>query len=214
MPRSVEVKICGITTPEARDAAVEAGASMLGFTFFPRSPRHLEPERAAELARSMPVSVGRVALLVNASDSMIERVVATLDPTLLQLHGSETPERCAQIRGSFGIHVMRAVGIKEASDIETARSFATVCERLLLDAKAPDDATRPGGNARTFDWSLVAGLDLGVPWLLAGGLTPDNVAEAIRVTGCAGVDVSSGVESAPGVKDPDLIRRFVAAARA
>ncbi|MCR9256533.1 MAG: phosphoribosylanthranilate isomerase [Alphaproteobacteria bacterium] len=214
MPSSVEVKICGISTPEARDAAVDAGASMLGFVFFPRSPRNVSLEHARDLAAGMPVSVGRVPLLVNASDNMIGQVVDAIDPTLLQLHGSETPERCAQIQSTFGIHVMKAVGIASGGDVLRAKQFADVCDRLLLDAKPRPGADRPGGNAERFDWSLVADLDLGIPWLLAGGLTPDNVAEAIRVTGCPGVDVSSGVESAPGVKDPELIRRFVAAARA
>ena len=218
MAANTLVKICGISTQIARDAVVDAGADFIGFTFFAKSPRNVSPAEAKALADGIPEEVRRVALTVNPSDALIEEITAALGSArgsaLFQLHGAETPNRCQEIKDRFGVQVMKAVGIQDQLDVETARSYAKVCDLLLLDAKPPKDATRPGGNAVTFDWSLVAGLDLGVPWLLAGGLTPDTVGDAIVATDCPGVDVSSGVEGPDRRKDPDRIHAFVRAAKA
>lgn len=208
------VKICGLTTPATLAAALEAGADMVGFVFFSKSPRHLEPAAAAALARMADRRALKTALTVDADDATLDALVAALDPDLLQLHGAETPERCAAIRARFGRPVMKALGVATADDLAVAPAYAAVCDRLLFDAKPPPGAAHPGGNGLAFDWRLIAGLDPGRPWLLSGGLTPENVAEALRLTGAPGVDVSSGVESAPGVKDPERIFTFVHAAHA
>jgi phosphoribosylanthranilate isomerase len=211
---SLIVKICGLSTEETLDAALAAGADMVGFNFFPKSPRFVSTADAAALAKRARDRAEVVALVVDMDDAAIGDVVEALQPDWLQMHGRESVERAAAIRTRFGIRTMKAVGVAGPDDLALARSYAGVAERLLLDAKPPKDATRPGGNARTFDWSLAVGFAPGVPYLLSGGLTPMNVAEAISVTGAPGVDVSSGVETAPGKKDPALIRAFVANARA
>lgn len=211
---SLIVKICGLSTEETLDAALAAGADMIGFNFFPKSPRFVSTANAAALAKRARGRAEVVALVVNMDDAAIGDVVEALQPDWLQLHGHESVERAAAIRTRFGIRTMKAVGVAGPDDLALARSYAGVADRLLLDAKPPKDATRPGGNARTFDWSLAVGFAPGVPYLLSGGLTPANVAEAIEVTGAPGVDVSSGVETAPGKKDPALIRAFIANARA
>jgi phosphoribosylanthranilate isomerase len=211
---SLIVKICGLSTEETLDAALAAGADMVGFNFFPKSPRFVNTVNAAALAKRARGRTETVALVVDMDDAAIGDLIAAVKPDWLQLHGQETIERVATIRTRFGIKTMKAVGVAGATDLALARSYAGVADRLLLDAKPPKDATRPGGNARTFDWSLAVGFAPGVPYLLSGGLTPTNVAEAIAVTGAPGVDVSSGIETAPGQKDPALIRAFVANARA
>ncbi len=205
----MQVKICGINTDAAFDAVVEAGADYLGFVFFPPSPRAVTPAQAASLAARHAGGPVRVGLFVQPDDATIAAALAALPLAALQLHGVN-PERERAIRTQFQIPVWRAVGVATQEDLPNSAGAADL---LLLDAKAPKGATRPGGNAATFDWSLLAHWSAPCRWMLAGGLTPDNVAEAIRLTGTTGVDVSSGVESAPGVKDPARIRAFIAAAR-
>jgi phosphoribosylanthranilate isomerase len=205
------VKICGVNDAAAMDAAVAAGADLVGLVFFPPSPRAVTPAQAAALARPGP---GRVGLFVDPTDAEIAAVLAALPLDLIQLHGEETPARCAEIRARFGREVMKALGIAAREDLAALAAYAPAVDRFLLDAKAPPGAPIPGGNAAPFDWSVLAGAAIPRPWLLAGGLTPENVAEAVRVAGAPGVDVSSGVERARGVKDPARIAAFVAAARA
>jgi phosphoribosylanthranilate isomerase len=208
-----EVKICGISTPEALCVAAEAGADFVGFVFFPPSPRALTPEQAGELSGSLEGGPRRVGLFVDPGDELIEAVLATTPLDLIQLHGKETPDRVATIRAAFGRPVMKALGIATEADLAQIDAFAGVADRLLLDAKPPPEATRPGGNAEAFEWRLARLRKIPVPWLLAGGLTPFNVAEAIRISGAPGVDVSSGVERVKGVKDAALIRDFIGAVR-
>ncbi|HOV03504.1 MAG TPA: phosphoribosylanthranilate isomerase [Hyphomicrobiales bacterium] len=208
-----KVKICGINSAVALDAALEAGADAVGFVFFEKSPRHIGLEDARAFADFAEARAEKVALTVDADDATLAAIVAALRPDVLQLHGHETPARIAEIRARFGLPVMKALGIATRQDLESVPAFAAVADRLLFDAKPPKGATRPGGLGVPFDWTLIAGLDVGRPFMLSGGLDPDNVAEAIRLTRPPGVDVSSGVESAPGIKDPDLIERFVAEAR-
>ncbi|MEP1585428.1 MAG: phosphoribosylanthranilate isomerase [Tateyamaria sp.] len=210
---SVSVKICGLSRPEDVSAAAEAGAAYVGLVFFEKSPRHVSLNVARALALEVPVGIAKVALVVNADDAALDALTATVPIDVLQLHGAETPQRVADVKARYGLPVMKAVGVADASDLPTLDSYAGVADQLLVDAKPPKGADLPGGNGLAFDWRLIAGRRWPVPWMLAGGLTPDNVAEAIRLTGAAQVDVSSGVESAPGVKDAELIRAFVAAAR-
>lgn len=209
----ISVKICGLTAPEHVRAAAEAGARYVGFVFFPKSPRHLEIEAAAAMAHLVPVGVAKVALTVNASDAELDRLVADVPLDMLQLHGKESPDRVADIRQRYGLPVMKAIGVAEPEDLMAIDLYSEVADQLLIDAKPPRNAELPGGNGLAFDWRLLAGRKYWRrPWMLAGGLTPDNVAEAVRMTGAQQVDVSSGVESAPGVKDAGLIRAFVDAA--
>lgn len=209
----MHVKICGLSTPESVAAAVGAGASYLGFVFFPKSPRNVTLEQARGLALDVPVGVMKVALVVNAEDAALEALLEAVPVDMLQLHGNETPERVAEIKARFGLPVMKAVGVAGADDLPALDTYAAVADQLLLDAKAPKGYDLPGGNGLSFDWRLIAGREIAAPWVLAGGLMPDNVAEAIRLTGARQVDVSSGVESAPGVKDLDRIAAFVRAAK-
>ena len=208
----LRVKICGLTSVEAVRSAVDAGAAYLGFNFFPPSPRAISLVRAAELALATPPGPVKVALVVDADDTLIDSI-AELPIDMLQLHGKETPERLAAIRKRTGLPVMKAIGIRDRADLDAIAPFARVADQLLIDAKPPEGATRPGGNAISFDWGLIANYRWPVPWLLAGGLTAENVAEAARLTHARQVDVSTGVESAPGVKDPAKIRAFLEAAR-
>jgi phosphoribosylanthranilate isomerase len=210
----VLVKICGLKTADAVDAAVAAGADMVGFVFFKRSPRHVTPAIAGGLAARVPVGVIKTALTVDATNDELAAITGNGAVDLLQLHGHETPERVVEVGRKFGLPVMKALPIAEPDDVAAARAYEGVADRLLFDAKPPSGADRPGGNALAFDWGLLAGTRWNVPWLLAGGLTPDNVAAAIRLSGAPGVDVSSGVESAPGVKDAGLIEAFIRAAKA
>ena len=209
----MQVKICGLKTPESVAAAVDAGASYLGFVFFPKSPRHLTYRQAAELAATVPDGVIKVALTVNADDEALADMLGKGPFAMLLLHGSDSPKRVAYIKERFGLPVMKAVGVADASDLPRLVEYATVADQLLVDAKPPKDSPLPGGNALAFDWRLIADMEWPIPWMLAGGLTPDNVAEAMRLTGATMVDVSSGVESAPGVKDLDKIAAFVKAAK-
>jgi len=211
---SLLVKICGLSTRETLDAALAAGADMVGFVFFPPSPRHLGLEAARELGRAAKGRALKVALTVDADDATIENIIETLRPDLLQLHGHESTARIRDLRGRFGLPVMKAIPVATAADLAPLAGYAAVCDRILFDARAPKDATRPGGLGATFDWHLLENLALDRPFMVSGGLSIDNVAEAVRITRADGVDVSSGVERAPGVKDCDMIRDFVRAARA
>jgi len=211
---SLDVKICGLTEPEGLRAAIEGGARWVGFVFFPRSPRFITPEDAVPLAASVPAGVETVGLFVDPDDATLAATLASVRLDLLQLHGRETPERVRDIRSRFGVPVMRALGVAGPEDLDSARAHETVADRLLFDAKPPKGAVIPGGNGVSFDWSPLAARVWSKPWMLAGGLTPDNVAEAARMSGARAVDVSSGVEDRPGRKDPARIRAFLAAARA
>jgi phosphoribosylanthranilate isomerase len=209
------VKICGLRSVEALDAALEAGADLVGFVRYPRSPRHIELTVGRKLSARARGKAVRVALTVDADDEELSSILAALDPDLLQLHGEETPERVAEVRARFGRPVMKAVGIAEEADLARLASHAEVADRILLDAKPPKTAEAlPGGNGLSFDWRLVAGLDPKLPFMLSGGLAPENVAAAIGLTGARALDVSSGVERSPGEKDPARIEAFVRAARA
>ncbi|TDX29639.1 phosphoribosylanthranilate isomerase [Rhodovulum visakhapatnamense] len=212
MSDSIRVKICGLTSPAAIEAAARLGASYMGFVFFPRSPRHLEIEAACTLAMAVPPGLAKVALTVDADDAALEALLDRVPIDMLQLHGQESPDRVAELRARFGLPVMKAVGVADEADLPALADHARVADQILVDAKPPKDAALPGGNGLAFDWRLIAGRRWPVPWMLAGGLTPGNVAEAIALTGARQVDVSSGVESAPGVKDEALMGRFIAAA--
>ena len=209
----VQVKICGINDAEGVDGSVRAGADMVGFVFFPPSARAVVPAQAAPLARRLPAAITPVGLFVDATDALIEQVLEVVPLRLLQLHGQESPGRCAEIRDRFGLPVMKAIGIAGEADFALLDDYHTAVDRFLLDAKPPPGASIPGGNAMRFDWSLLAGRSIPLPWMLAGGLTPVNVAAAIRESGTRGVDVSSGVERTRGVKDMVLMRAFVNAAK-
>ncbi|NHQ75329.1 phosphoribosylanthranilate isomerase [Roseovarius gahaiensis] len=213
MGNDIKVKICGLTDPADIPAAILAGASYVGFVFFPKSPRHLVLEDAAFMATAVPVGIMKVALTVDADDAMLDALTQQVPLDMLQLHGSETPERVAEVKSRYGLPVMKAVGISDADDLPQLETYGRVADQLLVDAKPPKGADRPGGNALAFDWNLIAGRRWPVPWMLAGGLTPDNAAQAVRLTGARQLDVSSGVESAEGVKDGALMRAFVEAAQ-
>jgi phosphoribosylanthranilate isomerase len=212
---AIEVKICGLSDPESVEAALSGGADLLGFVFYPKSPRYVTPEEAAKLARYAGERALRVGLFVDPSDDLLASIVAAAPLEMLQLHGQETPARVAEIRERFGHPVMKALPIAEASDLEAAQAYLPVADRLLFDAKPPKgmkDAL-PGGNALAFDWKLLAGRDWPRPWMLAGGLTPENLAEAVKTSGARRVDVSSGVESKPGKKDPARIKALLQLAK-
>ncbi|MGI1663035.1 phosphoribosylanthranilate isomerase [Palleronia sp. KMU-117] len=213
MTGHVRVKICGLTAPADVAAAVKAGAAYVGFVFFPASPRNLSIEAARDLALSVPPGVAKVALTVDASDALLDAIVAGVPLDMLQLHGHEPPDRVAGVRARHGLPVMKAVGLADEADLARIDAYAPVADQILVDARPPRGAPLPGGNGLAFDWRLIAGRRWSVPWMLAGGLTPDNVAEAIRLTGAQQIDVSSGVERAPGMKDPARIEAFCAAAR-
>lgn len=209
---SVQVKICGLTTPEAVQAV--AGADFAGFIFYPPSPRNVSPAAAAALAAPLPRRVRRVAVMVDPDDALLRVVVESLRPDLVQLHGRETPSRVAAIRAGFGLPVIKAVPVSDDADVTAAHAYDDVADWLMFDAKPPKGSTLPGGNAASFDWSLLTGRVWRLPWFLSGGLDPDNVAAAIATCGAKAVDVSSGVEKRPGLKDPARITAFIAAARA
>ena len=210
---SIVVKICGINSAEAADAAVRAGADFAGLVFHSKSPRHLSLDAARALAERMRGRVRMVALLADADDATIAAAIAAVQPVYIQLHGSETPERTGDVRARFGLPVIKAIAIADAADFDAVPPFELAADILLFDAKAPDGAARPGGHGAAFDWQLLRGRNFLRPWLLAGGLTPANVARAIAGAQAPGVDVSSGVETAPGVKSAQLIADFVFAAR-
>jgi phosphoribosylanthranilate isomerase len=207
------VKICGLSTGLTLDAALDAGADMVGFVFFSKSPRHIDWATGRALGRQARGRATIAALSVNADDDTLKRIVEALSPDLMQLHGSETPARVKEIRELLGCPTMKAIGVATHGDLAAAQTYEGVADHLLIDAKPPKGAVLPGGNGRPFDWSLTREFRPSVPWLLSGGLDPDTVEAAIALSGARGVDVSSGVESAPGVKDPGRIRTFVAAAR-
>jgi len=209
----VAVKICGLTGPQDVVAAADAGARYVGFVFFPKSPRNVSVQQAKALAAKVPFGVAKVALTVNADDALLDEITQNVAIDILQLHGSESVERVAQIKARTGLPVMKAIGISDADDLQKIVDYGRVADMLLVDAKPPKNADLPGGNGLAFDWRLLAGRKWAVPWMLAGGLTPDNVQQAIQLTGARQVDVSSGVESAPGVKDPAKVAAFVSAAQ-
>ncbi len=212
MPDLVNVKICGISKASDARAAVEAGARYLGFVFFEKSPRHLSLDGAKALAGDVPVGICKVALTVNADDAFLDDLLKTVPLDMLQLHGHESPARVAEVKARYGLPVMKAVGVRDAADLAQLDVYAGVADQLLVDAKPPKGGVLPGGNGLAFDWRLIAGRRWSVPWMLAGGLNPENVAEAIAMTGAAQIDVSSGVESAVGVKNGAKIAAFCAAA--
>lgn len=209
---TIDVKICGINSPEALDAAVAGGAKMLGFVFFPASPRAVTPAEAQALMARVPEGVSKVALMVDPNDFKARSIGAQLPFDLVQLHGDESPARVAEIKAITGKPVMKAVGIAGADDIARAHEFEAVADRILLDAKAPEGADLPGGNALSFDWQLIQGETWKKPWMLAGGLNAENLRTAVKTSGASFVDVSSGVEDAPGRKSVDKIREFLALA--
>ncbi|MDE2513214.1 MAG: phosphoribosylanthranilate isomerase [Alphaproteobacteria bacterium] len=211
---SVASKICGLSTPDTVAAAIAGGARFVGFVFFPPSPRNLSPAQAAPLIRGVPVGVTRVGVFVDPDDDLLKRVLAAAPLDLVQLHGDETPERVAQIKQRFGKKTMKAIKVAGESDLDAAPRYYGVADWLMFDARPPKAATRPGGNALAFDWELVRARQWPLPWMLSGGLTPANVAEAVRIARATVVDVSSGVESAPGVKDVAKIGAFLAAVSA
>ncbi len=211
---SLIVKICGLTTEAGLDAALAHGTDMIGFVFFDKSPRHISLEKAASLGRRAADRACKVLLTVDADDALLAAAIAALEPGLLQLHGNESPERAASIRARFGLPVMKAIAIGEAADLAPVPLFESVADYFLFDAKPSRATGRPGGNGTSFDWSLVSRIETRKPWLLAGGLNAANVAEAIVQTRAPGVDVSSGVESAAGIKDENKIAAFIGAVRA
>jgi phosphoribosylanthranilate isomerase len=210
---SLIVKICGLSTAEALDAALDAGADMVGFVFFPPSPRNLSFKAASSLEARVRGRAKKVALTVDADDTLLSYVVDALGPDILQLHGNETPLRVAAIKAQFKLPVMKAIAVESKADLAAMARYAAVADRLLFDARAPREATRPGGLGTPFDWHLLENLSASVPFMLSGGLDAGNVGEALRITRAPGVDVSSGVERAPGEKDIDKIRAFIRAAR-
>lgn len=213
MPDRTRVKICGLTDAAGVACAAQAGATYVGFVFFPKSPRNLTFDQARALALDVPSGVAKVALVVDADDAALDALLAQVPIDILQLHGHETPDCVAHVRARYGLPVMKAVGVADRTDLAQIDAYARVADQLLIDAKPPRDAALPGGNGLSFDWRLIAGRDWPCPWMLAGGLTPENVAQAIALTGARQVDVSSGVESAPGVKDAARIAAFVTAAQ-
>ena len=208
------VKICGLSTRETLEAALTASADMVGFVFFPPSPRHLSFEAARELAGVVKHRAIKVALTVDADDATLDGIIEALEPDILQLHGHETAARVAEIKQKFSREVMKALPVEGAADLASLPAYAAVADRILFDARPPEGATRPGGLGAAFDWHVLQNLDLRVPFMVSGGLHAGNVAQAVRVTRAGGVDVSSGVERTPGVKDVDMIRAFIRAARA
>ena len=211
---SLIVKICGLSTRETLDVALDGGADMVGFVFFPPSPRHLSLEVARDLGKLSKRRALKVALTVDADDLTLANIVEALQPDMLQLHGKETVARLRDIKQKFGLPVMKAIAVESPADLAALPGYADVADRILFDARAPKEATRPGGLGAVFDWHVLENLDLKLPFMVSGGLNAENVAEAVRVTRAGGVDVSSGVERTPGVKDPDMIRAFIRAARA
>jgi phosphoribosylanthranilate isomerase len=211
---SLLVKICGLSTRETLEVALDAGADMVGFVFFPPSPRHLSLETARDLGRQAKRRAVKVALTVDADDATLSNIVEALQPDILQLHGKETTARLRDIKQKFGLELMKAVAVEGAADLAALPGYAAVADRILFDARPPKGAPRPGGLGAVFDWHVLEHLDLKLPFMVSGGLNAENVAQALRVTRAGGVDVSSGVEREPGVKDGEMIRAFIRAARA
>ena len=209
----VRVKICGLRDAASIKAACDAGAAYLGFVFFPKSPRNVTIDEAAALALEVPLGVAKVALVVDASDAFLDELTAKVPLDMLQLHGKESPERVTEVRERYGLPVMKAIGISSPDDLVQIDIYAQVADQILVEPKQPKDSDRPGGNGAAWDWKIVRRKYWTRPWMLAGGLNADNVAQAIDMTGARQVDVSSGVESAPGVKDAEKIRAFIEAAQ-
>ena len=214
MTNPVSVKICGLATVDDVRACADAGANYMGLVFFEKSPRNITIPAARELALAAPLGLAKVALVVNPSDAELDAITATVPLDMLQLHGRETPERVAEVKARYGLPVMKAVGIADGDDLPKLESYFGVADQILVDAKPPKGGELPGGNGLSFDWRLLAGRRWPCPWMLAGGLTPENVAQAVKMTGAKQVDVSSGVEDAPGQKNAELIQKFVQSSRA
>ena len=214
MTNPVSVKICGLATVDDVRACADAGAIYMGLVFFEKSPRNIIIPAARELALAAPLGLAKVALVVNPSDAELDAITATVPLDMLQLHGRETPKRVAEVKARYGLPVMKAVGIADGDDLPKLESYFGVADQILVDAKPPKGGELPGGNGLSFDWRLIAGRRWPCPWMLAGGLTPENVAEAVKMTGAKQVDVSSGVEDAPGQKNAELIQKFVQSSRA
>ena len=213
MTNPVSVKICGLATVDDVRACADAGANYMGLVFFEKSPRNITIPAARELALAAPLGLAKVALVVNPSDAELDAITGTVPVDMLQLHGRETPERVAEVKARYGLPVMKAVGIADGDDLPKLESYFGVADQILVDAKPPKGGELPGGNGLSFDWRLIAGRRWPCPWMLAGGLTPENVAEAVKMTGAKQVDVSSGVEDAPGLKNAELIQKFVQSSR-
>ena len=214
MINPVSVKICGLATVDDVRGCADAGANYMGLVFFQKSSRNITLPAARELALAAPLGLAKVALVVNPSDAELDAITGTVPLDMLQLHGRETPERVAEVKARYGLPVMKAVGIADGDDLPKLESYFGVADQILVDAKPPEGGELPGGNGLSFDWRLVAGRRWPCPWMLAGGLTPENVAEAVKMTGAKQVDVSSGVEDAPGQKNAKLIQKFVQSSRA
>ena len=209
----IRVKICGLRTLADVQAVADAGAAYFGLNFFPKSPRYVSLDLARELALAAPLGLAKVALTVDADDATLDAITEAMPLDMLQLHGHESPDRVAQVRARYGLPVMKVVGVADEGDLAALFDHSTIADQLMIDAKPPKNSVLPGGNGLTFDWRLIAGRRWLRPWMLAGGLTAQNVVEAVRLTGATQVDLASGVESAPGVKDPAMIRAFMAALR-
>lgn len=212
-PQTIGVKICGLRTAEDIATATNSGATYVGFVFFAKSPRNVSISQARELAIDVPVGVAKVALTVNADNAFLDELTAAVPLDMLQLHGKESPERVAEVRARYGLPVMKAVGVATSEDLEQLSAYEAVADQILVDAKPAPNADLPGGNGIAFDWRLIAGRQWARPWMLAGGLTASNVEEAVKLTGAGQIDVSSGVESAPGIKDQEMIAAFIRAAQ-
>ena len=213
MTNPVSVKICGLANVDDVRACADAGANYMGLVFFEKSPRNITIPAARELALAAPLGLAKVALVVNPSDAELDAITGTVPLDMLQLHGRETPERVTEVKARYGLPVMKAVGIADGDDLPKLESYFGVADQILVDAKPPKGGELPGGNGLFFDWRLIAGRRWPCPWMLAGGLTPENVAEAVKMTGAKQVDVSSGVEDAPGQKNAELIQKFVQSSR-
>ena len=207
----MRTKICGLTTDAQVEAAVKAGAAYVGFVFFEKSPRNVTTKQARALALRVSDGVCKVALVVNPSDAELDAILAEVPIDMLQLHGNESPKRVTEVKARYGLPVMKAIGVANLDDLRKLDDYVCVADQILVDAKPPENTVLPGGNGLSFDWQLIAGQRWAVPWMLAGGLTPENVAEAVKVTGARQLDVSSSVESTPGVKDEAKIAAFLAA---
>ncbi len=210
----MKVKICGLSTPEDVSTTIEAGADLVGFVFFPNSPRNISLEQASSLSSLVPSNVKKVVLMVNPEDFFLEKIITAVDPDMIQLHGREKASRVSEIRDLFNLPIMKAVGIRDRNDLGTLNEYSQVADQLLVDAKPADLNSLPGGNGIAFDWKLISEFDWELPWMLAGGLNSANVATAVKLTNANQVDVSSGVEKSPGIKDHKEIRKFITAAKA
>ncbi|MEO5758202.1 MAG: phosphoribosylanthranilate isomerase [Mesorhizobium sp.] len=211
---ALDIKICGLKTDQAMAAALAGGASHVGFIFFAKSPRYVEPAEAGRLREAARGKALAIAVTVDASDAFLDEIVAAMQPDMLQLHGSETPERVTEVKARYGLPVIKALSVSEAADLERIKPFVGIADRFLFDAKPPKGSQLPGGNGVAFDWHILTGLDAGVDYMLSGGLNAANIGDALRLANPPGIDISSGVESAPGVKDPALIEQFFRAVRA